>query len=71
MISAGPASLTSAAQNLAGDGTKRSSRRGPRGCRTRSGLLLMRALVDRVAFTTLDEHGTVVSLEKRLVYAKP
>lgn len=28
-----------------------------RGCRTRSGLLLMRAPVDRVAFTTLDEHG--------------
>jgi hypothetical protein len=31
----------------------------------------MWALVDRVAFTTLDEHGTFVSLETRLVYAKP
>jgi hypothetical protein len=31
----------------------------------------MRAPVDGVAFTALDEHGTVVSLEKRLVYAKP
>jgi hypothetical protein len=34
-------------------------------------LLLMRALVDGVAFTTLDEHGTVVSLVQRLVYAMP
>ena len=35
------------------------------------GLLLMRALVDRVGFATPEEHGTVVSLEKRLVYAEP
>jgi serine/threonine-protein kinase RsbW len=33
------------------------------------GLVLMRALVDRVGFAALDEHGTLVSLEKRLVYA--
>lgn len=30
------------------------------------GLLLMRALVDRVGFAELEERGTVVSLEKRL-----
>jgi serine/threonine-protein kinase RsbW len=35
------------------------------------GLLVMRALVDRVGFAALDERGTVVSLEKRLVYAEP
>jgi serine/threonine-protein kinase RsbW len=32
------------------------------------GLLLMRALVDRVGFVEVEEHGTVVSLEKRLVF---
>lgn len=35
------------------------------------GLLLMHALVDRVGFATLNEHGTVVSLEKQLDYAEP
>lgn len=35
------------------------------------GLLLMRALVDRVGFAALDERGTVVSLEKQLLYAEP
>jgi serine/threonine-protein kinase RsbW len=32
------------------------------------GLLLMRALVDRVGFRTLPDAGPVVSLEKQLVY---
>ncbi len=35
------------------------------------GLLLMRALVDRVGFAALDERGTVVSLEKQLLYTEP
>jgi anti-sigma regulatory factor (Ser/Thr protein kinase) len=35
------------------------------------GLLLMRALVDRVGFAEVEERGTVVSLEKRLVYTHP
>jgi serine/threonine-protein kinase RsbW len=33
------------------------------------GLFLMRALVDRVGFRLLPGAGSVVSLEKRLVYA--
>jgi serine/threonine-protein kinase RsbW len=35
------------------------------------GLLLMRALVDGVGFAEVEERGTVVSLEKRLVYSNP
>jgi len=35
------------------------------------GLVLMRALVDRVGFAPLEERGTVVSLEKRLDYTDP
>jgi serine/threonine-protein kinase RsbW len=35
------------------------------------GLLLMRTLVDRVGFASVEERGTVVSLEKRLIYAEP
>ena len=35
------------------------------------GVLLMQALADRVGLATLPERGTVVSLEKRLVYAEP
>lgn len=35
------------------------------------GLLLMRTLVDRVGFATVEERGTVVSLEKHLVYGEP
>lgn len=35
------------------------------------GMLLMQALADRVGLATLPERGTVVSLEKRLVYAGP
>jgi serine/threonine-protein kinase RsbW len=35
------------------------------------GLVLMHALVDRVGFAALEERATVVSLEKRLVYAEP
>jgi serine/threonine-protein kinase RsbW len=35
------------------------------------GLLLMRALVDRVGFAEMAERGTVVSLEKRLLYGEP
>jgi serine/threonine-protein kinase RsbW len=33
------------------------------------GLLLMRTLVDTVGFDSFQEQGTIVSLEKRLVYA--
>ena len=33
------------------------------------GLLLMSALVDRVQFSVKPQHGTVVSMEKALVYA--
>jgi len=35
------------------------------------GLLLMRALVDRVGFAEVEERGSVVSLEKRLLYTEP
>jgi serine/threonine-protein kinase RsbW len=35
------------------------------------GVLLMQALADRVGLATLPERGTVVSFEKRLVYAQP
>jgi serine/threonine-protein kinase RsbW len=35
------------------------------------GMRLMQALADRVGLATLPERGTVVSLEKRLVYAQP
>jgi serine/threonine-protein kinase RsbW len=35
------------------------------------GVQLLRALADRVGFATLPERGTVVSLEKRLVYTQP
>jgi serine/threonine-protein kinase RsbW len=35
------------------------------------GLLLMRALVDRVGFAEVEERGSVLSLEKRLLYTEP
>jgi hypothetical protein len=31
----------------------------------------MRALVDRVGFAEVEERGSVLSLEKRLLYTEP
>ncbi|HUR17367.1 MAG TPA: ATP-binding protein [Acidimicrobiales bacterium] len=40
------------------------------GAESGRGIVLMRALVDRVQFQSGDEAGTVVMLHKNLVYAE-